>query len=32
MSAAPLLAVKDLRVKYGNVEALHGIGLTVRQG
>ena len=33
MSAdAPLLAVLDLRVKYGNVEALHGIGLTVRQG
>ncbi len=32
MSDAPLLAVKDLRVKYGNVEALHGIGLTVQQG
>ena len=29
---APLLAVNDLRVKYGNVEALHGIGMTVRQG
>jgi branched-chain amino acid transport system ATP-binding protein len=32
MSEAPLLAVNDLRVKYGNVEALHGIGLAVRQG
>jgi branched-chain amino acid transport system ATP-binding protein len=32
VSDAPLLAVQDLRVKYGNVEALHGIGLTVRQG
>ncbi|HET9595105.1 MAG TPA: ABC transporter ATP-binding protein [Anaeromyxobacteraceae bacterium] len=29
---APLLAVNDLRVKYGNVEALHGIGISVRQG
>jgi branched-chain amino acid transport system ATP-binding protein len=32
MSGAPLLEVKDLRVKYGNVEALHGISVTVRQG
>jgi len=32
MSQAPLLAVDDLRVKYGNVEALHGIGISVRQG
>ncbi|EPX56126.1 Branched-chain amino acid transport ATP-binding protein LivF [Cystobacter fuscus DSM 2262] len=30
--AEPLLELKDLRVKYGNVEALHGIGLTVRRG
>jgi branched-chain amino acid transport system ATP-binding protein len=30
--AEPLLELKDLRVKYGNVEALHGIDLTVRQG
>jgi branched-chain amino acid transport system ATP-binding protein len=30
--AAPLLEIEDLRVKYGNVEVLHGIGLTVRQG
>jgi branched-chain amino acid transport system ATP-binding protein len=27
-----LLEIDDLRVKYGNVEALHGIGLSVRQG
>jgi len=27
-----LLAVRDLRVKYGNVEALHGINLTVNEG
>ncbi|MFL5270467.1 MAG: ABC transporter ATP-binding protein [Anaeromyxobacteraceae bacterium] len=32
MADAPLLEVKDLTVKYGNVEALHGVGLTVRQG
>ena len=32
MTAPPLLEVKDLRVKYGTVEALHGIRLTVRQG
>ncbi|OFX25880.1 MAG: ABC transporter ATP-binding protein [Anaeromyxobacter sp. RBG_16_69_14] len=30
--AAPLLEIDDLHVKYGNVEALHGIGITVRQG
>ncbi|WNG26527.1 ABC transporter ATP-binding protein [Cystobacter fuscus] len=30
--AEPLLELKDLKVKYGNVEALHGIGLTVRRG
>jgi len=30
--AAPLLEIDDLRVRYGNVEALHGIRLTVRQG
>ncbi len=28
----PLLEVSGLRVKYGNVEALHGIDLTVGQG
>ncbi|HZZ84259.1 MAG TPA: ABC transporter ATP-binding protein [Anaeromyxobacteraceae bacterium] len=28
----PILEVRDLRVKYGNVEALHGIGLTVHPG
>ena len=27
-----LLAVRDLRVKYGNVEALHGIHLAVKEG
>jgi branched-chain amino acid transport system ATP-binding protein len=27
-----LLAVRDLRVKYGNVEALHGINLAVEEG
>ncbi len=27
-----LLAVRDLRVKYGNVEVLHGINLDVREG
>jgi branched-chain amino acid transport system ATP-binding protein len=30
--AAPLLEIDDLRVKYGNVEALHGIGIAVQQG
>ena len=30
--AAPFLEVRGLRVKYGNVEALHGIDLEVRQG
>jgi branched-chain amino acid transport system ATP-binding protein len=28
----PLLQVEDLRVKYGNVEALHGISLRVEEG
>jgi branched-chain amino acid transport system ATP-binding protein len=28
----PLLDIRGLTVKYGNVEALHGVGLTVRQG
>ena len=28
----PLLALDGLKVKYGNVEALHGISLTVKQG
>ena len=27
-----LLSVRDLRVKYGNVEALHGINLSVNEG
>jgi branched-chain amino acid transport system ATP-binding protein len=27
-----LLAVKDLRVKYGNIEALHGISFAVEEG
>ncbi|HEX7538845.1 MAG TPA: ATP-binding cassette domain-containing protein, partial [Syntrophales bacterium] len=27
-----LLAVRDLRVKYGNVEVLHGINLAVQEG
>ena len=27
-----LLTVRDLRVKYGNVEALHGINLAVKEG
>jgi len=27
-----LLSVRDLRVKYGNVEALHGINLSVKEG
>jgi branched-chain amino acid transport system ATP-binding protein len=30
--SAPFLEIKGLRVKYGNVEALHGIDLAVRQG
>jgi branched-chain amino acid transport system ATP-binding protein len=30
--AGPLLEIRGLRVKYGNVEALHGIDLTVGQG
>ncbi|HSD19888.1 MAG TPA: ABC transporter ATP-binding protein [Anaeromyxobacter sp.] len=29
---SPLLETRGLRVKYGNVEALHGIDITVRQG
>jgi branched-chain amino acid transport system ATP-binding protein len=29
---APLLETRGLRVKYGNVEALHGIDIAVRQG
>ena len=32
MPAAPLLELDRLHVKYGNVEALHGISLTVSQG
>jgi branched-chain amino acid transport system ATP-binding protein len=32
MSAPVLLEVRGLKVKYGNVEALHGIDLSVRQG
>ncbi|GEJ58992.1 ABC transporter ATP-binding protein [Anaeromyxobacter diazotrophicus] len=32
MAAAPLLELDRLHVKYGNVEALHGISLTVNQG
>ncbi len=28
----PLLEVKDLEVKYGNIRALHGISFTVNQG
>lgn len=31
-SAAILLSVRDLRVRYGHVEALHGIGFEVRAG
>jgi len=27
-----LLSVRDLRVKYGNVEALHGINISVKEG
>ena len=30
--AAPYLELRDLRVKYGNVEALHGISVCVEQG
>ena len=30
--AAPLLEIENLHVKYGNVEALHGIGITVQPG
>jgi branched-chain amino acid transport system ATP-binding protein len=30
--AAPLLETVDLRVKYGNVEALHGVAIAVQQG
>jgi branched-chain amino acid transport system ATP-binding protein len=30
--AAPLLEVVGLEVKYGNVQALHGVGITVEQG
>ncbi|BDG09822.1 ABC transporter ATP-binding protein [Anaeromyxobacter paludicola] len=30
--STPILEIRDLHVKYGNVEALHGIGLTVNQG
>jgi len=30
--AGPLLETVDLRVKYGNVEALHGVGIAVQQG
>jgi branched-chain amino acid transport system ATP-binding protein len=29
---APLLQIKGLRVKYGNVEALHGLDVSVRPG
>jgi ABC-type branched-subunit amino acid transport system ATPase component len=32
MNAAPLLAVKDLYVRYGQVEALHGVSLEVYPG
>ena len=32
MSAAPLLSVKDLVVRYGQVEALHGVSLDVYPG
>jgi len=30
--AVPLLAVRDLVVRYGNIEALHGISLSVERG
>ena len=32
MNAAPLLAVKDLVVRYGQIEALHGVSLEVYSG
>ena len=32
MSPAPLLAVKDLYVRYGKIEALHGVSLEVYPG
>ena len=32
MSTRPVLEVKDLRVSYGKVEALHGVSLTVGAG
>jgi branched-chain amino acid transport system ATP-binding protein len=32
MSAAPLLSVQDLHVRYGQVEALHGVSLEVYPG
>ena len=32
MSGTPLLAVEDLRVRYGKVEAVHGVSLTVASG
>jgi branched-chain amino acid transport system ATP-binding protein len=32
MADAPLLEISGLKVKYGNVEALHGIDISVRQG
>jgi branched-chain amino acid transport system ATP-binding protein len=32
MSAAPLLEVRDLRVTYGNVQAVRGLSLSVRAG
>jgi branched-chain amino acid transport system ATP-binding protein len=31
-ASAPVLEVEGLRVAYGNVEAIHGIDLTVREG
>jgi branched-chain amino acid transport system ATP-binding protein len=31
-AAAPILETRQLRVKYGNVEALHGVDLVARQG
>lgn len=32
MSAAPLLEVKDLRARYGRIEALHGVSIQVARG
>lgn len=32
MSAAPLLEIRDLKVGYTEVEVLHGVDLTVREG